>query len=61
MVAAAIYNMSFLGMEGEFTHIQGFLQLSNNVGMFYPKNKSVPIIGPHWSPGKLGCCQHLLV
>ena len=27
---------SFLGMEGELTHIQEFLQLSDNVGMFYP-------------------------
>ena len=27
---------SFLGMEGELTHIQGFLQLSDNAGMFYP-------------------------
>ena len=37
---------SFLGMEGGLTHIQGFLQLSDNVGMFYPKNESVPSIEP---------------
>ena len=33
--AAAISNMQFLGMEGELTHIQGLLQLSDNVEMFY--------------------------
>ena len=27
---------SFLGMESGLTHIQVFLQLSDNVGMFYP-------------------------
>ena len=37
---------SFLGMEGGLTHIQGFLRLSDTVGMFYPKNKSVPSIDP---------------
>ena len=29
------------------THIQEFLQLSDNVGMFYPKNRSVPSIDFH--------------
>ena len=38
---------SFLGVEGELTHIQEFDQLSDNVGMFYPLNKSVPSIEPH--------------
>ena len=36
----------FLGMESGFTHIQRFLWLSDNVGMFYPKNISVPSIDP---------------
>ena len=44
---------SFLGMEGKLTHIQGFLRLSDNVGMFYPQNKSVPSIDPHWTPASL--------
>ena len=34
--AAAISNMQFLGIEGGLTHIQGFLRLSDNVGIFYP-------------------------
>ena len=46
--------MQFLSMEGELTHIQGLLQLSNNVGMFYPKNKSVPSIDLHRSTANLG-------
>ena len=37
---------SSLGMQGGLTHIEGFLRLSDNVGMFYPKNKSVPSIDP---------------
>ena len=37
-------------MEGGLTHIQGFHRLSDNVGMFYPRNKSVPNIGATWSP-----------
>ena len=44
---------SFLGMEGGLIHIQGFLQFSENVGMFYPKNKSVPSIDPHWTLANL--------
>ena len=47
-------------MESGLTHIQGLLQLSDNVGMSYPKNKSVLSIGPHWYPGKLECYKHLL-
>ena len=46
---------SFLGIESEFMHIQGFLQLSDSVGMFYSKNKSVPSICHHRLLGKLGC------
>ena len=38
--AAVISNMQF-GMEGGLTNIHGFLQLSDNVGMFYSKNKSI--------------------
>ena len=34
---------SFLSVEGGLTHIQGFF---DNVGMFYPKNKSAPSIDP---------------
>ena len=51
------FGLQFLSMEGGLTHIQGFLQLSDNVGMFYPENKSVPNI----DPSKLGCYEHLLV
>ena len=47
-------------MESGLTHIQGLLQLSDNVGMSYPKNKSVLSIGPHWYPGKLEYYKHLL-
>ena len=32
---------SFLGMEGDLTHIQEFLQLSDNVGIFYPYRTKV--------------------
>ena len=49
---------SFLDMEGGLTHIEG---LSDNVGMFYPKNKSAPSIDAQWSPGELGCYERLLV
>ena len=35
---------SFLSVEGGLTHIQEFTQLSNNVGMFYPKNKFQALI-----------------
>ena len=42
-------------MEGGLTHIQGFLRLSNDVGMFYPWNKSVPSIEPYWTPSKFWC------
>ena len=35
---------SFLSMEGGLTHIQGFIQLSDKVGMFDPKNKSQALI-----------------
>ena len=41
---------SFLSMEGEHTHIQGFLQLFDNVEC---STLSVPSIDTHWSPGKL--------
>ena len=40
-------------MEGGLTHIQEFLQLSDIVGMFYPKNESVPSIVPRWTPANL--------
>ena len=50
LFAAAISNMQFLSMEGGLTHIQGFLRLSDNVGMFYPNNKSDPSIDPHRFP-----------
>ena len=39
--------IGIIGVEGELTHIQEFVQLSDNVGMFYPLNKSVPSIEPH--------------
>ena len=39
-------------MEGELTHIQEFLWLSDNVGMFHPY-KSVPSIEIHWTPANL--------
>ena len=38
---AAIGNISFLGMEGDLTHIQEFLQLSDNVQIFYPYRTKV--------------------
>ena len=38
---------SFLGMESELTHIQWFLWLSDNVGMFYPLEQKC---SKHWSP-----------
>ena len=44
---------SFLSMQGELTHIQGFLQITNNVEMFYPQNKSVPSIETHWTLANL--------
>ena len=41
-------------MEGGFTHIQGILQLSDNIiGMIYPKNKSVLSIELHRTPENL--------
>ena len=39
---------SFLGMKGEFTHTWEFW-LTDDVGMFYPQNKSVPSIELHWT------------
>jgi len=38
---AAIGNISFLGMEGDLTHIQEFLRLSDNVRIFYPYRTKV--------------------
>ena len=44
--AVAIGSMQFT-RHGRWVHpYPGFLQLADNVGMFYPKNKSVPSLDP---------------
>ena len=40
-------------MEGELTHILAFPQLSDNLGMFYNKNKRFLSIEPRWTPANL--------
>ena len=46
---------SFLGMEGELTHIQEFLRQCRNV---LPLKQNC---SKYWSPSKLGCYERLLV